>query len=72
MRRQWELLGVRGLAATDEAAEEFTGILLIHPVGSTEPVEAIQIRVKRTILAEISGTLSRLLQRSTRFTPPPR
>ncbi|MBI3031125.1 MAG: hypothetical protein HYY64_16600 [Candidatus Rokubacteria bacterium] len=71
-QKQWELLGVRGLSATDESAEEFTGTLLIHPVGSAEPVEAIQIRVKRSILAEMQANLSRLLKRSTRFTPPPR
>ena len=69
--KQWELLGVRGLAATDESAEEFTGTLLIHPVGSAEPVEAVQVRVKRSILAELQTNLSRLLKRSTRFTPPP-
>lgn len=72
MAREWELLGVRGLAATDESAEEFSGTILIHRVGSDEPVEAIPVRVKRSILAELSATLSRLLQRSTRFTPPPR
>jgi len=72
MSHQWELLGVRGLAAIDETAEEFTGTMLIHRTGSGEPVEAIQVRVKRSILAELSGTLSRLLQRSTRFTPPSR
>ncbi len=71
-QRQWELLGVRGLAATDRTTEEFTGILLVHPVGSSEPVEAVQIRVKRSILAELQGNLGRLLARSTRFTPPPR
>ena len=71
-QKQWELLGVRGLAAIDESAEEFTGTLLIHPVGSAEPVEAIQVRVKRSILAELQTNLSRLLKRSTRFTPPPR
>ncbi len=70
-QKQWELLGVRGLAATDESAEEFTGTLLIHPVGSAEPVEAVQVRVKRSILAELQTNLSRLLKRSTRFTPPP-
>lgn len=68
----WELLGVRGLAATDESAEEFTGTLVIHRVGSPEPVEEVQIRVKRSILTETQATLSRLLRRSTRFTPPPR
>lgn len=72
MSHQWELLGVRGLAATDETAEEFEGIMVIHRVGSGEPVEAIQVRVKRSILADLSGSLNRLLQRSTRFTPPSR
>lgn len=70
--KQWELLGVRGLAVTDESAGEFTGILIIHRVGSREPVEAIQLRVKRSILEELQSNLSRLLARSTRFTPPPR
>lgn len=69
---QWELLGVRGLAATDESAGEFTGTLVIHRVGGCEPVEVVRIRVKRSILAELQSNLSRLLQRSTRFTPPPR
>lgn len=69
---QWELLGVRGLAATDERAQEFTGILLIHRVAGPEPVEAVPIRVKRSILAELQGNLGRLLERSTPFTPPPR
>ena len=68
-QKQWELLGVRGLAATDESAEEFTGTLLIHLVGGVEPVEAVQIRVKRSILSELQTNLSRLLKRSTRFTP---
>jgi len=35
-------------------------------------VEAVQIRVKRSILSELQTNLSRLLKRSTRFTPPPR
>lgn len=69
---EWEVLGVRGLAATDERAEEFTGTLLIHRVGGAEPVESIPIRVKRTILGELQGNLSRLLQRSVRFSRPPR
>jgi hypothetical protein len=69
---QWELLGVRGLAATDESAEEFTGTMVIHRAGSADPVEAVRIRVKRSILAELQGNLGRLLRRSTRFTPPPR
>lgn len=71
-RNMWELLGVRGLAATDETAEEFSGTLLIHRIGSPEPVEAVPVRVKRSILTDLSSALARLLQRSTRFTPPPR
>lgn len=69
---QWELLGVRGLAAADERAQEFTGVLLIHRVAGSEPVEAVPIRVRRSILAELQGNLRRLLERSTPFTPPPR
>jgi hypothetical protein len=69
---QWEVLGLRGLAATDERAEEFVGTLLIHRVGSPEPVEEIRVLVKRSILGELQAGLARLLQRSTRFTPPPR
>ncbi len=72
MGNEWELLGVRGLAATDESAEEFTGTLLIHRVAGSEPVEAVSVRVKRSVLAELRANLSRLLQRSVRFTPPPR
>lgn len=72
MSQQWELLGIRGLAATDASAEEFVGTLLMHREASGEPVEAIQVRVKRSILTELSQSLSRLLARSTRFTPPPR
>ncbi|MFQ5898052.1 MAG: hypothetical protein ACE5JN_07380 [Candidatus Methylomirabilia bacterium] len=72
MSQEWELVGVRGLAATDETAEEFAGILLIHRVGSDEPVEAVRLRVKRSTLSELEGTLRQLLKRSTRFTPPPR
>lgn len=69
---EWELLGVRGLAATNESAEEFTGTLLIHRLAGPEPVEAIPIRVKRSILAELQGNLTRLLERSVRFTRRPR
>jgi hypothetical protein len=72
MSQLWELLGIRGLAATDERAEEFEGTVLIHRAGSREPVEAVQVRVKRSVLVELSGALTRLLQRSTRFKPPPR
>jgi hypothetical protein len=62
--QQWELLTLRGLAATDERAEEFVGTLVIHRIGATEPVESIQIRVKRSILHEIHAALGQLLTRS--------
>jgi hypothetical protein len=67
MAETWEVLTLRGLAATDERAEEFTGTLVIHRVGSAEPVESITVRVKRSILAELRDTLGRLLARSTGF-----
>ena len=67
MSERWEILTLRGLAATDERAEEFTGTLVIHRVGSTEPVEAITVSVKRTILGELRDTLDRLLKRSIGF-----
>lgn len=56
---------MRGLAATDERAEEFTGTLVIHRVGSPEPVENVAIRVKRSILRELHDNVGRLLARST-------
>lgn len=59
---------LRGLAATDERAEEFTGTLVIHRVGSPEPVESVPVRVKRTVLVEMHQTLGRLLARSTGLT----
>ncbi|HEU5319227.1 MAG TPA: hypothetical protein VFX28_00395 [Methylomirabilota bacterium] len=65
MAESWELLMVRGLAATDERAEEFTGTLVIHRSGSAEPVESVAVRVKRSVLAEAHETLGRLLARST-------
>lgn len=65
----WEILTLRGLAATDERAEEFTATLVIHRLGSAEPVESVPIRVKRSVAAELQETLARLLTRSTRFTP---
>jgi hypothetical protein len=65
MSETWEVLTLRGLAAVDERADEFTGTLVIHRVGSAEPVEAIAVRVKRSILAELHATLGRLLVRST-------
>jgi len=60
----WELLGIRQLAATDERAEEFRGTLLIHRGGAAEPVEAVPVTVKRTVLAEIEVYVTRLLRRS--------
>lgn len=67
MGETWEVLTLRGLAATDERADEFTGTLVIHRVGSPEPVESITVRVKRSILNELHGTLGRLLARSIGF-----
>jgi hypothetical protein len=67
MSETWEVLTLRGLAAVDERAEEFTGSLVIHRAGSAEPVESITVRVKRSILTELHTTLGRLLTRSTGF-----
>jgi hypothetical protein len=67
MSEGWELLTVRGLSATDERAEEFTGTFVIHRIGSAEPVESVAIRVKRSILVELHENLGRLLARSTGF-----
>jgi len=47
---------------------EFVGTFVIHRAGSSEPVEQVQIRVKRSVLEEMSGTIQRLLVRSTRYT----
>jgi hypothetical protein len=68
MSEQWEILTLRGLAATDERAEEFSGTLLIHRIGSPEPVESIPVTVKRSILVELHDNLGRLLTRSIGFT----
>jgi hypothetical protein len=65
----WEILTLRGLAATDERAEEFTATLVIHRIGSAEPVESIPVRLKRSVATEIQETLSRLMARSTGFRP---
>jgi hypothetical protein len=65
---EWELLTVRGLAMTDETASEFVGTFVVHVKGSAEPVENVTVRVKRSVLEEVSTTLGRLLARSTRFT----
>ncbi|MGH7277639.1 MAG: hypothetical protein ACREJG_03040 [Candidatus Rokuibacteriota bacterium] len=67
MAERWELLTLRGLATTDERAEEFTGTLVIHRVGSPEPVESVAVSVKRAVLAELHEQLGRLLARSTAF-----
>jgi hypothetical protein len=63
----WELLTVRGLGMSDETAAEFVGTFVIHRAGSPEPVEHVQVRVKRSVLEELSGTLRRVLTRSTRY-----
>jgi hypothetical protein len=65
MAETWEVLQLRGLAAVDERAEEFTGTLVIHKLGSAEPVESITVRVKRSMLSELHDTVGRLLTRST-------
>ena len=67
MAEEWEILTLRGLTATDERAEEFTGTLVIHKAGSNEPVENITVRIRRSIVREIQESLSRLLTRSTAF-----
>ena len=64
---EWELLTVRGLGMTDESAAEFVGTFVIHRAGSSEPVENVTVRVKRSVLEEVTTTLQRLLARSTRF-----
>jgi hypothetical protein len=70
MPEEWEILTLRGLAATDERADEFTGTLVIHRVGSKEPVESITVRVRRSVIREMEETLGRLLKRSTGFVRP--
>ena len=65
MAEEWEILTLRGLAAVDERAEEFTGTLVIHKAGSSEPVENVTVRIKRSIVRELSDNCSRLLKRST-------
>jgi len=66
----WEVLTLRGLSATDERAEEFTGTLVIHRVGEPEPVDSVPVRIKRSILVELHDNLGRLLARSVGFKPP--
>jgi hypothetical protein len=53
---------------SDESASEFLGTLVIHRMGSAEPVEHVGVRVKRSVLEEMATTLQRLLTRSTRYT----
>ena len=65
MAERWEVLTLRGLASADERAQEFTGTLVFHRLGATEPVESVQVTVKRTILVELHDTIGRLLARST-------
>ena len=72
MAEEWEILTLRGLAATDERAEEFTGTLVIHRAGSTEPVESVTVRIRRSIVREVNESLGRLLKRSTGFVGPGR
>ena len=47
MAEGWELLTLRGLAATDECQETFTGTLVIYRLGSPESVDSVGIQVKR-------------------------
>lgn len=70
MSETWEVLMLRGLSAIDERAEEFTGTLVIHRVGTGEPVESVAVRVKRSVVVELHDTLGRLLKRSVGFRPP--
>jgi len=72
MAEEWEILTLRGLTATDERAEEFTGTLVIHKAGSSEPVENITVRIRRSIVREMQESLGRLLTRSTGFVRPNR
>jgi hypothetical protein len=69
MAETWEVLTLRGLSATDERAEEFTGTLVIHRVGGGEPVDSVPVRVKRSVIVELHETLGRLLTRSVGFRP---
>ena len=65
MSESWEVLTLRGLAASDERAEQFDGTLVIHRMGSREPVESVSVSIKRSVLAELHENLGRLLARST-------
>ena len=70
MAEEWEILTLRGLTATDERADEFTGTLVIHRAGSDEPVENVTVRIKRSVVRELHESLGRLLKRSTGFVRP--
>lgn len=70
MAEEWEILTLRGLTATDERADEFTGTLVIHRAGSNEPVENVTVRIKRSVVRELHESLGRLLKRSTGFVRP--
>jgi hypothetical protein len=70
MAEEWEILTLRGLTATDERADEFTGTLVIHRAGTSEPVENVIVRVKRSVVRELHENLGRLLKRSTGFVRP--
>lgn len=61
---RWEILGIRQLAATDERADTFEGTMLVHRVGTGEPVETLAVVVKRSVLIELDGYMRRLLERS--------
>jgi hypothetical protein len=67
MPERWEILTLRGLASADERAEEFTGTLVISKVASREPVDSIDVTVKRSVLKELHDNLGRLLARSTAY-----
>ena len=68
MPEAWEILTLRGLAATDERAERFIGSLVISREGNSEPVESVAVAIKRTVLVELHENLGRLLARSTGIT----
>ena len=70
MPERWEILTLRGLAATDERAEEFTGNLVISKAGSKEPVDEVTVTVKRAMLKELHDNIGRLLTRSTAYKRP--
>ena len=68
MPEAWEILTLRGLAATDERADRFVGSLIISREGNPEPVESVTVAIKRTVLVELHENLGRLLARSTGIT----